>query len=158
MANSFSLFERIVRKANEFSEARATTTSAIHPFEERNIHPKLASVARKLFDDGHYAQATFEVYKYLDNAVKSFSNIDEAGFKLMMSAFRDDTPPIRLNNLASQTEKDEQKGYQFIFSGAMLAIRNPRGHENLNDPISLCLDHLAFASHLLRRLDSAGYK
>ena len=60
--------------------------------------------------------------------------------------------------LANASEIDEQKGYRFLFSGAVMAIRNPRGHEvNLNDDVDTCLDHLAFASLLLRRLEQARY-
>ena len=52
------------------------------------------------------------------------------------------------------SEKDEQKGFQFMFAGSVSAIRNPRGHEvSLADPIDLCLDHLSVASMLLRRME-----
>ena len=72
----------------------------------------------------------------------------------MMRAFSADTPLIRLTQLSNTSEKDEQEGYKFIFSGAIQAIRNPRGHEvNLPDTIDMCLDHLSIASALLRRLE-----
>lgn len=49
--------------------------------------------------------------------------------------------------------------YRFIFAGAIVAIRNPGGHEiTLSDDPDVCLDHLAFASLLLRRLERSGYK
>jgi hypothetical protein len=57
--------------------------------------------------------------------------------------------------MSNESERDEQSGFRFIFAGSMAAIRNPRGHEvNLPDTIDLCLDHLSFASVLLRRLDN----
>ena len=71
----------------------------------------------------------------------------------MMAAFNDSNPKVRLTNLSSQSEIDEQQGYRFIFAGAMSAIRNPRGHDINVDPIHRCLDHLSFASVLLRRLE-----
>ncbi len=41
------------------------------------------------------------------------------------------------------SEKDEQKGFQFLFAGSVLAIRDPRGHEyNFVDSPDKCLDHL----------------
>ena len=50
------------------------------------------------------------------------------------------------------------KGFQFIFAGTVLAIRNPRGHEvNLIDSPDNCLDHLNLASLLLRRIQKSGY-
>jgi uncharacterized protein (TIGR02391 family) len=158
MNNLLNSFERVVRLAGELGtqqpEAEQTAVEAqSHPFDERNIHPIISSVALKLFDDGHFAQATFEAFKYLDNQVKKLSAINESGYKLMMVAFAEVNPKIKLTALSTASEVDEQMGYKFIFAGAMSAIRNPRGHDNLIDPIDLCLDHLSFASVLLRRLE-----
>ena len=47
----------------------------------------------------------------------------------MTQAFSEINPKIHLTPLATVTDRDEQKGYQFLFSGSVLAIRNPRAHE-----------------------------
>ena len=152
-------FERIVRRSRQFTDARAVPSGGLHPFEERNIHPRLPVVVRELFDDGHFAQATFEAYKYLDKEVQRHSLLSETGFKLAMAAFSETSPPIKLTALSNTSEVDEQRGYRFIFAGTMLAIRNPRGHEySVVDSPDKCLDHLNLASILLRRLEEAGYR
>jgi uncharacterized protein (TIGR02391 family) len=116
-------------------------------------------VVRELFDDGHYAQATFEAFKYIDKCVQKNSASTESGFKLMMQAFDGSAPRIRLTQLSNKSETDEQEGFRFIFAGSDLAIRNPRAHEyGLADDPDLCLDHLSLASMLLRRLEQSGYK
>src|SRR5262245_44537655 len=69
MAHELSRFERIVRDAHLFTE-EANDVGAGHPFDARNIHPELPVEVRKLFDDGHYAQATFEALKFLDEEVQ----------------------------------------------------------------------------------------
>lgn len=71
----------------------------------------------------------------------------------MTAAFSEKKPKIRLTALGTQSEIDEQLGFKHIFAGSMSAIRNPRGHEVNSDPIDRCLDHLSFASVLLRRLE-----
>ena len=77
----------------------------------------------------------------------------------MMQAFAGTPPSVVLNANTTTSEQDEQRGFQFIFAGAMLAIRNPRGHEySIDDSPDQCLDHLSLASLLLRRLEQAGYK
>jgi uncharacterized protein (TIGR02391 family) len=77
----------------------------------------------------------------------------------MMPAFAPDAPPIKLTALADVSEQDEQRGFQFIFAGSALAIRNPRAHEfDVVDSPDQCLDHLSLASLLLRRLEEAGFK
>src|SRR3989344_1540963 len=151
MRDALSKFQAIVRRSHEFTEARSQPSGALHPFDERNIHPDVEKVSRKLFDDGHYSQSTFEAYKYLDKKVQELSKCKESGYKLMMQAFSETSPLIKLTPLASISEKDEQQGYKFIFSGAVLAIRNPRGHEyGLKETPDKCLDHLSLASLLLR--------
>lgn len=158
MSDALVMFERIVRSAGEFTEERAKPAGGFHPFDERNIHPTISDVVKKLFDDGHFAQATFEAFKFVDKEIQRHSGNSEIGFKLMMKVFSEDAPLIKLNTLQSTSEKDEQKGYQFLFAGSMLAIRNPRGHEiRMKDTPDECLDHLSLASLLLRRLEISGY-
>jgi uncharacterized protein (TIGR02391 family) len=147
-------FERAVRKAHSVTEARSDPPGGTHPFDDRNIHSRIQGTSKKLFDDGHYASATFEAYKLIDKEVSTLAKISESGVKLMMKAFSEQSPLIRLNALCTLSEKDEQEGYKFIFSGSTMAIRNPRGHEyGVSDSPTECLDHLSLASLLLRRLE-----
>lgn len=147
-------FEFVTRKAKSFTEARSDPSGGAHPFDERNIHSKIEKASKKLFDDGHYAQATFEAYKLIDNEVALLAKVSESGVKLMMRAFNAESPLIKLSDLSTVSKKDEQEGYRFIFSGSVMAIRNPRGHEyGIKDSPTDCLDHLSLASMLLRRLE-----
>lgn len=153
MSEAFSLFERIARAGRNLGQPAVAESRGVHPFDERNIHPDIAGVSIKLFDDGHYAQATFEAFKYIDNQVKTVSGIEDTGFSLMMNAFNETGPKIKLTDLKTMSDKDEQKGFRYIFAGTMSGIRNPRGHDNRVDPIDICLDHLSVASVLLRTLE-----
>lgn len=154
MNDIFQKFEAVVR-ATVCSEGDATNAEApTHPFEQRNIHPLVADVSLELFDDGHYSQATFEAFKRLDKEVAALSGLKNgSGYKLMMQALNEEKPLISLNPMSTSSHKDEQLGMKNIFAGAMSAIRNPRGHENLTDQIDVCLDHLSLASSLFRVLD-----
>jgi uncharacterized protein (TIGR02391 family) len=160
MDDELGSFEKIVRRAFLFTSAgRDADRALLHPFEGRNIHEKLPPKVIKLFDDGHYSEATFEAFKFVDKTIQRLSGSSESGFKLMMAALNDTSPAIHLTQCGTASEKDEQKGFQFLFAGSMLAIRNPRGHEYSNeDPPDVCLDHLSLASVLLRRLEQSGYE
>jgi len=70
MSDLFSVFERFVRNARHVGQRNLSERRDVHPFDERNIHPDISAVALKLFDDGHYSQATFEAFKLLDRKVK----------------------------------------------------------------------------------------
>lgn len=155
--NTLSLFERIARRAHLFSDETITLGPVEHPFDIRNIHPMLPNLVRSMFDDGYYSQTTFEACKYLDKEVARIANCTESGYKLMMKAFQEVSPLIALTPLATDSEKDEQNGFKFMFAGTVMAIRNPRGHEyKIKDSIDDCLDHLSLISLLLRRIEKAG--
>lgn len=154
-----SVFERVVCAANLYTHEEIESDEGSHPFVEREIHVKLPKKVRTLFDDAHYAEATFAAAKFVDRKISKLSEVRKSGFQLMMDAFKDKNPLIPLNSLSTESEIDEQRGYQFIFAGSVGAIRNPRGHEfDPKDDISTCLDHLSFYSMLMRRLEKAGFE
>jgi uncharacterized protein (TIGR02391 family) len=158
MPEALAALERIARRAHGFTETdRAAPPEARHPFQVRDIHESLPPKVRELFDDGHYAQATYEAYKYLDSEVRRLSKIDKTGVALMMEALNKDAPKLKLNALVTMSEKDEQEGFRFLFAGGIAAIRNPRGHEGIEDDLETSLAHLSLATLLMRRLERAGY-
>ena len=158
MPDTLTIFELVARRVHKLAYAESTPSESQHPFELRNLSPALPADVRKLFDNGHYSQATFEAYKYVDKEVGRLANSAESGVKLMMAVLAESNPIVRLTQCGTVTEKDEQKGFQFLFAGSAMAIRNPRGHEySIQDSPDDCLDHLSLASMLLRRLEAAGY-
>jgi uncharacterized protein (TIGR02391 family) len=157
MLDPLAWLERVARQAHQHSHVERTSTAVVeHPFVARDIYDGFPPKVRKLFDDGHYAEATFAAYKYLDQTVQRASKLSKSGEALMMEAFKEDGPRIPLTPCGTITEKDEQRGYRFLFAGAAVGIRNPRGHEAVvADDLETCLSHLGFATMLLRRLDRA---
>jgi len=156
-------FESITRRAHAFTDATPgpeLVVSDLHPFETRNIHPDLPAKVRKLYDDGYYPESTFLAFKFVEKEVKRISQLRGiTGNKLMMAAFNEQAPVVPLNAMATDSDRDEQFGYRYIFAGAQSGIRNPRGHEtDLVDSPDECLDHLSIASVLLRKLDDAGVR
>lgn len=159
MASDLGRFEGIVRRAFRFTESSSRAGESDHPFEAQNIHPDFPAHVRKLFDDGHYAQSTFEAFKFLDEEVQMISSNSDFGTSLMMKVFGGAKPALALNPGMTTSEKSEQEGFKFLFAGAMQGIRNPRGHSTaISDDPDMCLDHLSLASMLLRRLDEAGLR
>lgn len=150
--------EALSRRLAPFVVASERAEEHLHPFDTRGIHPLLHGKTRRLFDDGHFAEATFEAFKTVEKQVRDYSRITETGQKLMLRAFDKENPLLRLTPGLTISERDEQEGFRFLFAGSVMAIRNPRGHESdQSDSPDECLDHLALASMLLRRLAKAGY-
>lgn len=155
--SGLEFFERIVRDAHKHTEASEEVEEG-HPFESRNLHADFPATVRQLFDNGHYSQATFEALKYLDEEVARIAKSSDFGRSLMMSAFSEKNPAIALNSLQTLSEQNEQEGFKFIFAGVTVGVRNPRAHSRMLDDPDTCLDHLALASLLLRRLDASGLR
>src|SRR5580765_5109005 len=112
MAKPLDRFESIVRVAVGFTDAtspaelqavdEAVTEQQLHPFDKRNVHPGLPVKVRTFFDNGHYAEATFEAFKYLDKVVQKFSGSTKSGERLMMEVFSESAPMLKLTALISQ--------------------------------------------------------
>lgn len=147
-----------VSSADDSSLINRGTGEPLHPFDVRNFHEALKAKPQRLFDNGHYPEATFEATKILEERVRKWADLkSKSGMALMMDAFAEDRPKIALNSLIDQSDRDEQAGFKYIFAGTMGGIRNPRGHKsNMDETPDDCLDHLGIISLLLRRLDMAS--
>ena len=56
--------------------------------------------------------------------------------------------------MISTTDKDEQEGFMHLFAGAIMGIRNPKGHENIvQRDMNKALKYIVFASLLCERLE-----
>ncbi|RSM35870.1 TIGR02391 family protein [Amycolatopsis balhimycina DSM 5908] len=121
------------------------------------LHPEIGSVAEQYVLDGYHAGAVFEAMKAVSNRVKKMASIDEDGQRLMGQVFADKGPRIALADLTTETGRNIQSGYRFMFMGGMQALRNPGAHEqHLEMDENEAFDQLAFASLLMRRLDSSS--
>jgi len=121
---------------------------------DMQLHPKIIEASKSLFETGHYAPAIFEAFKAVNNFVKEKSGLSLDGKALMSKVFREDAPIIKLNELLTQSDRDEQEGFKFLFMGAMVGIRNPKAHDNViqTDPYRT-LEYLGFASLLMKRIE-----
>jgi uncharacterized protein (TIGR02391 family) len=120
------------------------------------LHADVREVADRYLESGHPEVAIFEAFKAVNNRVKTMTGLDLDGSKLMGEAFTDSDPPIALADLSTETGRNIQAGFRFLFMGAVRGIRNPDAHELFKAlDAEEALETLAFASMLMRRLDEA---
>lgn len=121
-----------------------------------SLHPKIKEHCTKRFSNGQYSDAILAAYKVVLSEIKDITQIYNLdGKKLVEKAFSLEAPIIKLNALATQSDKDEQVGFMLLFSGAAIGIRNPKAHDLVEqDDKYKTLYYLAFASLLLERLDN----
>lgn len=133
---------------------RDTAQMANLLFDKMQFHPRVVEASKSLFETGHYAQAIFEAFKAVNNFVKQKTELSLDGKDLMAKVFKEEAPIIKLNELKTRSERDEQEGFKFLFMGAMVGIRNPKAHDNViqTDPCRT-LEYLGFASLLMRKVE-----
>jgi len=73
----------------------------------------------------------------------------------MERAFNPSNPTLKFNQLADQSDRDEQKGFMMMFSGAVAGLRNPRARKFIQDDPERALEFIAYVSLLAKLLDGA---
>lgn len=148
------LIEKLREKRLDLEDTGASV--GLDLLNSLSLHPEIAKATEQLLRDGHYSQAVFEASKVLVSLVKKKApQLNKDGTGLMFAAFQGTPPPIRFNALSNQAELDEQSGMGHLFAGAVLALRNPRGHELWTDTRERALEYIGFLSLLAKRLEEA---
>jgi uncharacterized protein (TIGR02391 family) len=157
--NAKSLFLAALRTAEE-GRAEAShmlpSDRALRAYQGLNLHPEIARAASNLYQGGHYANAVEAAVKALNGLVRLRGDLEIDGSALMEKAFSPKGPVLAFNALASQSDRDEQRGFMMLFSGAVAGLRNPRAHGFINDDPERALEFIAFVSLLAKLLDGAA--
>lgn len=134
-------------------------TSPAVGIEGLPLHPRISEVCIDLYRDGHFSSAVLEASKALINYVKEKSRRDDLdGADLMRTVFSPKKPIL----FSEVIDESEQEGMMHLFEGAVLAIRNPRGHDFPDDSPERALEYISFISLLTNlvqeahRTDSSG--
>lgn len=151
--NLRTIIELFQEKLGESGDPTANPTRALESLE---LHPQIADASVELFKGGHYANAIEDACKVLDLLVKMKSKrSDPSGTELMQLVFSPKAPLLKFNDQLNDSEKSEQQGMMFLYSGAMLAFRNPRAHGILSDDPVVALEIIGFVNFLAKALDRA---
>lgn len=150
---TIEVFLRVKSATNAVRKLPGVTMTADSPLRYAVSDAELYKVVASLFDSQHYAKAVEEGFKFLNNLVKARVSSSDDGASLMRHVFSANNPVLKLNKLASRSEKDEQQGYMDVLAGCMTGIRNPRAHEHeWTDTRATALQLLTWANHLVERV------
>jgi|SRR5581483_5213273 len=124
------------------------------------LHESIRQIAHGRFSSGNFADAAEAALKAVNVRVKkrfiAAGKPELDGAQLMFAAFNANNPIIVLDNLATETGRNRQEGYQQLFAGAMKGIRNPKAHDNITITARRSLHFLILASLLMDVLDDAN--
>lgn len=158
---SFNPFraDRILESLSFLLEAKTEKRECIWDY----IHPLIIKSSKNLYVDGHYTNAAEDALIEVNSRLKIIyqtlkpeeTNIPD-GVDLMHKIFSGNPPLLPLRNDNTDTAKNIQEGFHFMFAGAMSALRNPKAHSN-EETISAeeSMRRLMFASTLMFAVDEA---
>lgn len=127
----------------------------------RKVHEDVLRFCKAEFLQENYFHAVFEAMKSIASKIRDSSGLTSDGADLVQEAFalgKDVSPILAINNLATETDKGEQRGFVNLLMGLFGTIRNPLAH---NPKIEWdmseqdALDILTTASLVHRKLDQA---
>ena len=126
------------------------------------VHPKIVAASRRLFEDGHYANAAEDAFIEINDRVKKlFVEVNPTASKIpdghavMNTVFSDNAPLLEFGDRSTETGSNIQKGYMQMLAGAMSALRNPKAHANIIITKDDAMRRLIFASMLMYKIDEA---
>ena len=131
-------------------------------FEVYNIHPALED-ALNLIYKSEFEAAAREAFVTLENTLKKKSGLDSHGFDLATRAlsFEIDkktgeikkAPLIAINDLKSESDRNEQDGIRYMLMGFFQGPRNLYQHNHIGSGASNAISIVIETSFFLRLLD-----
>jgi uncharacterized protein (TIGR02391 family) len=160
--SGFSVREdgKVIRTSSEttLKGARARAGTLRSTLEDRGAHAEVFKYCKAELLDENYFHAVLEAIKGMGERIRIMSGLTSDGAELVNAAFSVKTPILALNELVTETELSEQKGFSNILVGLFGAIRNPTAHApKLVWPMTEqdALDIFSMVSFVHRKLDNA---
>lgn len=151
---------KVVRteKATTLKDARARAGALKSKLEDRGAHSEIFKYCRAELLEDNYFHAVLESIKGVAERIRSLSGLTSDGAELVNAAFSTKASLIAINNLETDTETSEQKGFGNLLIGLFGAVRNPTAHApKISWPMTEqdALDIFALISFVHRKLDGA---
>jgi uncharacterized protein (TIGR02391 family) len=120
-----------------------------------SIDSRLWASVQSAYEAGNYSAAILDSVHYLSELIRNKSGLDSDGHTLVGSALGGKNPIIKVNNLHTETDKNEQLGVEHLLRGVYSAIRNPRSHEKRTDTCEVADVIISFVSYLAGLIDKS---
>lgn len=114
-------------------------TQSLHDaLVDHGVRPELLSLLEDRLAAGAHTDAVLMAFRHLTEQLRELGGKDGDGVALVGQALGGNAPPIRINPLRKQSDRDEQKGLEQLVRGLYTGIRNPRTHEHREDTAEFC--------------------
>jgi uncharacterized protein (TIGR02391 family) len=147
-------------KAESLNEAMKRASRLHGALSSRSVHKDVLRFCRAELLDENYFHAVFEAMKSIAAKIRTLSGLQSDGADLVQQAFGQSQsgPLLAINQLVTETDKGEQRGFTNLLTGLFGTIRNPLAHNpkvewDMSEQDAL--DTLTMASLIHRKLDKA---
>ncbi|MBF0413133.1 MAG: TIGR02391 family protein, partial [Desulfamplus sp.] len=144
------------KKETTLKGARARADALRSKLEDRGTHSEIFNYCKSELLEDNYFHAVLESIKGIADRIRRLSGLTIDGADLVNKSFSVKAPILAINNLLTETELSEQKGFSNILIGIFGAIRNPTAHApkiSWHMTEQDALDIFAMISFIHRKLD-----
>ncbi|WP_308922340.1 TIGR02391 family protein [Janthinobacterium sp. J1-1] len=124
-----------------------------------NLQPTIPSAlwnaVQSAYEAENYSHAILEATYLISGVLRERAGVDGDGASLVGQALAGDDPKLKLNAFQSESERNEQKGFEQMLRGIYLGIRNPRSHEQTTDDKETADAIIHFLGYIIKRLNSS---
>lgn len=126
----------------------------------RLIHPRIVSIAKDEYIDGHYASAANRSFVEVETRLRDLFTELKPGVSVpgnvgdIIGALLSDNGVYLFCDTSTQSWRDYRKGVKLLFEGARSAYRNPSSHENKALSKADAFEQIMLASQLMKVLDN----
>lgn len=147
-----------VARAETLTEAARRADELRADLTRRGVHADVLRFCRAELVADNYFHAVLEATKSIADKLRAKSGLAEDGAKLVDAVLCGPMPCVKINALATDSQRSEQSGFANLVKGTFGMFRNPTAHEarilwamSKEDAEDL----LSLASLIHRRLDAA---
>jgi uncharacterized protein (TIGR02391 family) len=153
---------RWAKRATNLDEALERASRLQSALKSRGVHEDVLRFCRAELLQGNYFHAVFEATKSIAAKIRTLSGLTSDGAELAQSVFglpkNGDPPILAINDLKTDTDRGEQRGFTNLLIGLFGTVRNPLAHNpKVEWPMEErdALDILTLTSLIHRKLDRA---
>jgi len=114
--------------AKTINDAQKRVQSIVPKLRQRGIHGRVIQYCNEELLKDNYFHAVFEATKSLADYVRTLTNLQEDGSALYDRAFSTKAPYLVLNNLQTESERNQQTGFCLMLKGVNSMVRNVTAH------------------------------
>ena len=116
-------------KITSIDEVSSRYDSLIQKLSQRGIHPDVLKYCKKELLEENYFHGVLEAAKSLSDRVRALSDVDKDGSELFNTVFSTKTPILQINDLSTDSLRNQQNGLKEMLHGITHYVRNVNAHE-----------------------------